>query len=43
MTSCDPGSPSIPAPEDAIGTPIDSPLTGLPPALFRDGENLTFP
>jgi hypothetical protein len=42
MTSYDPGSFSIPAPEDAVGIPIDSPPTGLPPALFRDGEILAF-
>jgi acetoacetate decarboxylase len=42
MTSYDPGSLSVPAPEDAVGTPIDRPLTGLPPALFRDGEILAF-
>lgn len=40
MMSYDPGSLNIPAPEDAVGTPIDSPLTALPPALFRDGEIL---
>ena len=42
MTSYDPGSLSIPAPEDTVGTPIDSPPIGLPPALFRDGEILAF-
>jgi hypothetical protein len=42
MTSYDPGSLSIPAPEDAVGTPIDSPPTSLPPALFRDPEILAF-
>jgi acetoacetate decarboxylase len=42
MTSHHPGSLVIPAPEDAVGTPIDSPITGLPPASFRDGEVLTF-
>jgi len=42
MASHHPGFPVIPAPEDAVGTPIDSPVTGLPPASFRDGEVLTF-
>ena len=42
MTSYDPGSLSIPTPEDAVGTPIDSPPTGLPPALFRDPGILAF-
>jgi hypothetical protein len=37
MTSDDPGSPSIPAPEDAVGAPTGRPLTGRPPALLRDG------
>jgi hypothetical protein len=40
--SYDPGSLNIPASEDAVATPIDSPLTALPPALFRDGEILAF-
>lgn len=42
MTLYHPGSLIIPAPEDAVGTPIDSPVTGLPPGHFRDGEVLTF-
>ncbi len=42
MTLHHPGSLIIPAPEDAVGTPIDSPITGLPPGYFRDGEVLTF-
>jgi acetoacetate decarboxylase len=32
----------IPTPYEAVGTPIDSPTSGLPPAHFRDGEVLTF-
>ncbi len=42
VTRHHPGSLRIPAPEDAVGTPIDSPATGLPPSYFRDGEVLTF-
>jgi acetoacetate decarboxylase len=37
-----PESLRIPAAADAVGTPLDSPVTGLPPASFRDGEVLTF-
>ncbi|HTT88027.1 MAG TPA: acetoacetate decarboxylase family protein [Acidimicrobiales bacterium] len=32
---------SVPAPQAAYSTPIDSPLSGPPPARFRDGEVLT--
>jgi acetoacetate decarboxylase len=42
MTGHHPGSLRIPDPADATGTPIDSPLTGLPPSRFRDGEVVTF-
>ena len=42
MTAHHPGSLHIPRPQDAVGTPIDSPLSGLPPARFSDGEVLTF-
>lgn len=35
MASHHPGSLGIPAPEDAVGTPIDSPVTGLPSSLER--------
>jgi acetoacetate decarboxylase len=42
VTGHHPGSLRIPDPRDAAGTPIDSPLTGLPPSRFRDGEVLTF-
>jgi acetoacetate decarboxylase len=41
MTTYEP-SLRIPSPETATGTPIDSPLSGLPPARFSDGEVLTF-
>jgi acetoacetate decarboxylase len=27
---------------EATGTPLDSPITGLPPSVFRDGEVMTF-
>src|SRR5690348_7968729 len=37
-----PGSLQIPDPRDATGTPLDSPLSGLPPARFADGEVVTF-
>jgi acetoacetate decarboxylase len=37
-----PGSLHIPDPRDATGTPLDSPLSGLPPARFADGEVVTF-
>jgi len=36
------GSLRVPAPGDATGIPLDSPLTGLPPSRFRDGEIVTF-
>jgi acetoacetate decarboxylase len=36
------GTVHIPAPADAVGTPIDSPTSGLPPSRFTDGEVLTF-
>ncbi len=42
MTRHHPGSLRVPSPQDAAGTPIDSPLAGLPPARFVDGEVLTF-
>jgi acetoacetate decarboxylase len=42
MAGHHPGSLKIPSPHDAAGTPIDSPLSGLPPARFSDGEVLTF-
>jgi acetoacetate decarboxylase len=35
------GTVHIPAPADAVGTPIDSPTSGLPPSRFTDGEVLT--
>jgi acetoacetate decarboxylase len=35
------GTVHIPAPVDAVGTPIDSPTSGLPPSRFTDGEVLT--
>ena len=42
MTGHHPGSLRIPAPGDATGIPLDSPLTGLPPSRFRDGEVVSF-
>jgi acetoacetate decarboxylase len=42
VTGHHPGSLRIPDPRDAAGTPVDSPLTGLPPSRFRDGEVVTF-
>jgi hypothetical protein len=42
MTGHHPGSLRIPDPADAAGTPVDSPLTGLPPSRFSDGEVVTF-
>ena len=42
MTGHHPGSLRIPDPAAAPGIPIDSPLTGLPPSRFRDGEVVTF-
>jgi acetoacetate decarboxylase len=42
MTTDEPSTLRIPNPREAAGTPIDSPLSGLPPARFSDGEVLTF-
>jgi acetoacetate decarboxylase len=42
MTTDEPSTLRIPSPREAAGTPIDSPLSGLPPARFSDGEVLTF-
>src|ERR1700689_2026562 len=42
MAGHHPGSLNIPGPHDAAGTPVDSPLSGLPPARVRDGEVPTF-
>jgi acetoacetate decarboxylase len=42
VTGHHPGSLRVPAPGDATGIPLDSPLTGLPPSRFRDGEIVTF-
>lgn len=36
------GRGAIPTAAEATGTPVDSPITGLPPSVFRDGEVLTF-
>jgi acetoacetate decarboxylase len=40
MTPSDEGF-TVPAPGTAYSTPVDSPLSGPPPARFRDGEVLT--
>lgn len=40
MTAADQGL-LVPSPRTAYSTPLDSPLTGPPPARFRDGEVLT--